>query len=275
MVRAWWIGPVHVTGYLVATFGWILLLGLALAAWLLLSGAGMGDPEALIGDGAVVSALTTVQLVGMAVLAVIGAGLLPSPRSRVDERLADGLSLRPVRAAPIAWGAALGLVVGLFPGWLMEQMGDWLGEPMISRLVGDSLDGPWYARVAIALAVAVAAPWCEELVFRGYLWSAIERSGPPALAAVVTTVLFAAFHLEPVHVLAVLPIAACLGFARWASGAVWAGIALHTANNTLALGVTWLVGDAEPSTPLWLALLGLALTLGGCFGLWRSARVRR
>jgi membrane protease YdiL (CAAX protease family) len=48
------------------------------------------------------------------------------------------------------------------------------------------------------LAVALVAPWTEELLLRGVVYGAVERVGGPALAILLTASVFSLLHL-PQH----------------------------------------------------------------------------
>jgi membrane protease YdiL (CAAX protease family) len=255
------VAPVHVLGYLLATAAWVLVLGIGTALRLSFAGGSLED-------GGLVSILTVVQLVGMTGIALVGAWLLPG-----GEPLPRTLGLVRPAAVAVALAAPLGLVVGLFPSWVTEALSDWLPEPLVNQLIGEGLDGSVRSLVLTGVMVCVSAPICEELVFRGYLWAACERSGAPRWVAwVVTTLLFTLYHLDPAQMIGVLPIALVLGWARWRTGSVWPGMVVHFANNALALGSAAWAGDDDWTPPAWLALASLALTIGLCAALPRPLR---
>lgn len=270
--RRWWLGILHVLGYLLASVVWMVVLGgglvlLATANPELFGQVSLDDLSraptgALIG---IVAWFTVVQLVGMAVLAAVGALALPADGAIGPQRVAANLAFRRSSVAALAIAAGIGTVAGLFPAWLAEVLDRWVPAPLVDSLVTSALAGDALTRLGIIVAVAVAAPLCEEIVFRGYLWAAIERYASPAVAFVVTSVVFAGYHLDPGQVVGVLPIAFALGWVRWQTRSLWPGVALHFANNALALALT-AAGPALADAPMpaWVAWLGLALTLAGC-----------
>lgn len=101
----------------------------------------------------------------------------------------------------------------------------------------------WLFLMAIALA-----PACfEEFCFRGYVFGAFRARLRPAIAILVTGLLFGAFHLVTSDALAVerfLPSTALgcvLGWTCWRSGSVFPGMLLHaTHNGWLALTIYYL-----------------------------------
>jgi membrane protease YdiL (CAAX protease family) len=138
-----------------------------------------------------------------------------------------------------------GLVVTV-PASLLYVM--LVGPEAASSAVGDVFAGlragP-VAAVGVALVVVVLAPICEEIVYRGLLWGAIERRTPRRwVPFTVTTLLFALAHFElprtPLLFVVALPIA----LARLHTGRLVASVVAHQVNNLL------------PGVVLVLALLG-------------------
>jgi membrane protease YdiL (CAAX protease family) len=89
-------------------------------------------------------------------------------------------------------------------------------------------------RSLLGLANAVLlAPFVEELLFRGLLFTALRKrlSAFPTLAA--TTLAFGLLHIENglLHVVSVLPAGAFLGYAREKSGGAGLPILLHAFMN--------------------------------------------
>lgn len=105
---------------------------------------------------------------------------------------------------------------------------------------------------ALFAAMALAAPLCEEIFFRGYLLSAYESKGA-RLSLWAVALLFAFFHLRLQGLLALLPLALALTFLAQKSGSLWPGVAAHFAVNALSVGLML--------NPQWLA--GKALVVGG------------
>lgn len=80
------------------------------------------------------------------------------------------------------------------------------------------------------LAVFVA-PFCEEVLFRGFLFAGFQRAMPLALAVVLSAFIFAAAHGD----IASFPVLFCIGvllaLLRWHTRSLWPGILLHLLNN--------------------------------------------
>jgi membrane protease YdiL (CAAX protease family) len=112
-----------------------------------------------------------------------------------------------------------------------------VGADQASSAVGDVFEGlraGWAAALAVVLVVVVLAPLCEEIVYRGLLWGALERYAVPRwVPFVVTTLLFAVAHFEftrtPLLFIVALPIA----LARLRTGRLVASVVAHQVNNLL------------------------------------------
>lgn len=119
------------------------------------------------------------------------------------------------------------------------------------------------ALVGVAVFVCVVAPICEEFLFRGFIFGALRNlplrfgrfDASPWVAAVITGILFGAVHASSASAQYLIPLG-FLGFVlclvRWKTGSLYPCMALHSANNALALGVNQLSWTAP-------AILGLIL----------------
>ncbi|MEM6927212.1 MAG: CPBP family intramembrane glutamic endopeptidase, partial [Myxococcota bacterium] len=131
-----------------------------------------------------------------------------------------------------------GLLVWIWPSWFAAQLIELTGLDSSVATISELLVGPLWQTWAMIAAVAIGAPVSEELLFRGYLWRLVElTSGSRGAAFVVTTLLFALYHMDPIHVVALLPTAAFLGWLRWTSGSLWPCILAHFVNNAVAVVV--------------------------------------
>jgi sodium transport system permease protein len=123
------------------------------------------------------------------------------------------------------------------------------------------------------LGLALWPALTEELVFRGALARGLARYSWP-IGVVLSTIVFAAYHLSIAQMLGVLPIGLALGVLAVRSGSVLPGMLAHLINNVIALLLTrnevpevarWI--DARPETTLGVAAVlftgGLALSAKG------------
>ncbi len=131
--------------------------------------------------------------------------------------------------------------------------------------------------VALALFVCVIAPMAEEFFFRGFLFGVLSgirvrvlgRQLGPWIAAVLTGILFGLAHTGSASSQFLVPLG-FLGFVlclvRWRTGSLYPCMALHSANNALALGVQELNWHAPAIIALmlgsWLVIAVVTGPLG-------------
>jgi uncharacterized protein len=187
---------------------------------------------------ALVAALV-VPTVAAGAVAASGAGFLG--QGNLLERLRSQLSVR-WRLRDAGLGLVMG-VVGLFVTVPASQLwARWVGMSQANSAVGEAFDGlrlPLGLGLTLFFVVWLVAPVCEEVIYRGVLWRAMEywRWNRWVIFG-LTTVLFSFAHLEllrtPLLVVISLPIA----LARLLTGNLLASIAAHQANNFLpAIGL--------------------------------------
>jgi uncharacterized protein len=105
-----------------------------------------------------------------------------------------------------------------------------------------------WALIGTAAFVCAIAPMAEEIFFRGFFFGSLRRLHVPFgarelgpwIAAVVTGILFGLAHFDSAQPEFLIPLG-FLGFVlclvRWRTGSLYPGMAFHSANNALALGV--------------------------------------
>ncbi|MEO8956145.1 MAG: CPBP family glutamic-type intramembrane protease [Ktedonobacteraceae bacterium] len=87
-----------------------------------------------------------------------------------------------------------------------------------------------YATLLVAVFVA---PFCEEIFFRGFVFTGLRRGMPLYLAVILSALLFAAAHGDPASFPVLLVIGLLLAILRWQTKSLWPGILLHCLNNSL------------------------------------------
>src|SRR5262249_23294047 len=104
------------------------------------------------------------------------------------------------------------------------------------------------AAAAATVFVCVVAPIAEEFFFRGFLFGVLRhmrvrvagRELGPWLAAIIVAILFGLAHTGSANPQYLIPLG-FLGFVlcivRWRTGSLYPCMALHSINNTVALGV--------------------------------------
>src|SRR5947209_11372914 len=143
--------------------------------------------------------------------------------------------------AEVGFGAAMVLIV---LGWAAS------GHPVLDPATNALVSEGSFARIVLAfLAVAVVAPFVEELLFRGVVAESLRRNGA-VIAVGVSALLFALAHLQW-SAAGIAYFSVCgviLGILYWRRG-LWASISAHAAFNgslvllavVVALGPTHLL----------------------------------
>jgi uncharacterized protein len=124
-----------------------------------------------------------------------------------------------------------------------------------------------------AALTCVVAPVCEEMLFRGYIFSALSNWKGLWPAAIITGLIFGGVHATSAPAVDLAPLAA-LGFALCllyrATGSLYPCIALHSVNNSVAFGTlenwSWQIPVLVVSALAIIALLALVLRRVGVIG---------
>jgi membrane protease YdiL (CAAX protease family) len=105
--------------------------------------------------------------------------------------------------------------------------------------VVDTRPLPVALAIVMFLYTWLVGPLCEEMIYRGLLWGAIERLKWSRWAAfTLSTAIFAMGHLEPLRTSLLLVIAIPIGWARLVTGRLPASIVAHQINNFIpAIGI--------------------------------------
>lgn len=222
--------------FVVAEMTFLVVSVLVLVPFVLASRHGDAGPR--LPGSALVTALV-VPTVAAAVVAVTGAGLLGG--GNLVERLRSQLSVR-WRPRDVGLGLVLGVVGLLVTLPAAALWARWVGGSQANSAVGEVFDGlrlPLGLGLTLFFAVWLVAPVCEEVIYRGVLWRAMEywRWNRWVILG-LTTVLFSCAHLELLRTPLLVVVALPIGLARLLTGNLLASIAAHQANNFLpALGL--------------------------------------
>ncbi|TWU48501.1 CAAX amino terminal protease self- immunity [Rubripirellula tenax] len=184
-------------------------------------------------------------------------------------------SIAAALLSPVETRRRLGLVVGHWPVW--AWIASALATPLVglvsSVVVGSFMEeseglkemsqifrdhGESGFLIPLALMIGVTPAFCEELLFRGYIQTRLVNSFHPVIGIFVASFLFAAFHMDPVHVVAVFPMGLFLGFVSWRSGSLFPAMLGHFVNNFIS--VVLVVFAPEDETDV-LAAPAIAITL--------------
>ncbi len=170
-----------------------------------------------------------------------------------------------------AWIAAaaatplVGMVSGLVVGMFMDESETLKQMTEIFREHGQS-----GFLIPLALMIGATPAFCEELLFRGYVQTRLTQSFGPAIGILVASVLFAAFHMDFVHVVAVFPLGVFLGLVAWRSGSLFPAMLGHFVNNVISV-VAVVIAPADQADVLSLPTVAISLSIIGAGVLGMSA----
>ena len=134
--------------------------------------------------------------------------------------------------------------------------------------------------VGLFLCVALLPALSEEWLFRGYIQSRLLKRWHPFWAIAVSSLLFAGFHMDPVHVIAVLPLGLWLGTITYFSGSIIPAMIAHAYNNALSIVATVYLGSeamnsefASPENVIVLATGAPGLLIALSYVAWQRRSV--
>lgn len=246
-----------------ASFGGGAVAALLLAAAARANGSELeAATQPLDSDALARSALVFETLLGLGAIAA-------ATFSR--EPLARRLGVQPGR---LPAGVLFALIAGTLGfSFAIDGLIEITGLDAYSHL-GDferSLAGLRGGSLLLAFGVfAVAAGVGEELLCRGWLQRGLQARFGAIAAILVSSLVFGAMHLEPVHAIAAGLLGGYLGCVAWLADSVRASIACHIANNATAVAVAAMDWPLPATTPA--AITGAAIAAVGTL-VWAVRRV--
>jgi membrane protease YdiL (CAAX protease family) len=148
-------------------------------------------------------------------------GLFAPPKIPLGETLGLGVAL-----LALSYGLTYLYSTYIIPGVEMQDE--------IKALLAALPKTPIYFLLQF-VAVAIAAPIVEELLFRGYLQTALTaRFGAP-VAILLASFIFALVHMQPYAIPALMLIGLTFGYLYHRTGSLMVNMGLHVVNNGLAL----------------------------------------
>jgi uncharacterized protein len=142
-----------------------------------------------------------------------------------------------------------------------------LGE-VIAGLRGGGL-------IAAILVIGIAPGIAEELLFRGYIQTRLTARWGAVWGVLITSVLFAVFHLDPLQGVLAFAMGLFLGAITERSASIIPAMICHAANNTFATVMTAAGYDITGAGPSIAALLSAAVLLAVCIQYLRRPEVIR
>jgi membrane protease YdiL (CAAX protease family) len=133
------------------------------------------------------------------------------------------------------------------------------------------------ALINIALVPAI----CEEVMFRGYVQSAFEKSWGVWPAILVSGLIFGLFHIQLANLLPLATLGILLALVTWLSGSLLPAIAAHFINNGSAVllatyypELAFAEMSPETAPPIWMLILSIVLSAGLIRMLYRQSETQ-
>ena len=163
--------------------------------------------------------------------------LLAAACSHLDRRKV--FPLRRIR--PVQIVLALLMTVAAFPlGSLLNTLSSLPAGNTAEQMSGEIVRSPMWEMV---LLIGLAGPFCEELVFRGYLFQNLKRGNRMVPAAVLSGLLFGLLHLNFNQFVYAAGLGILFALAAEAGGSLWISILMHQAFNTAEVWMMYLPGN--------------------------------
>jgi membrane protease YdiL (CAAX protease family) len=150
-----------------------------------------------------------------------------------------------IMIAPISVVSMWALFAGLYELGYMDLM-DRLGVEKVQQTVTIfQEEKDIVVLVLMAIAAALVAPVCEEIVFRGYLYPVAKKFSGPWVAALCTALIFSAAHGSFSALLPLFAFGLLLVALYEFTGSLWAPMAVHFLFNGATVAVQLYARYAE------------------------------
>ncbi|KAA1259704.1 CAAX amino terminal protease self- immunity [Rubripirellula obstinata] len=119
--------------------------------------------------------------------------------------------------------------------------------------------------IPLSMMIGLTPAVCEELLFRGYIQTRLVKAWHPIIGILIASFLFAIFHMDLVHVIAVFPMGVFLGWVSWRSGSLIPAMMGHFVNNVISVVAVVMAPEGEadvlaaPVIAVSLAIIALGI----------------
>lgn len=179
--------------------------------------------------------------------------------------LKEGLRLNRISLPVALVSLLLGAFTYLFSVLIELAMANLTGLPSVD-LSQSAMPQSTLQYALYFVAIAISAPICEEILFRGAIQTSYEQRKSTWFAVAVPALMFAFYHFRLSGLPGLLPVAFLIGYVAWRSRSIFSTMLVHFGMNGFAATITILAlsGSKLPTTLFnnyWILGGGLAVTL--------------
>jgi len=133
------------------------------------------------------------------------------------------------------------IIIGLTAVIVSETLDSWsqnifpFPQELLDRVFAALQINSWGSGIIIILSAVIFASIFEEMIFRGFLQSSLERVWRPSAAIITSSLIFAVIHFNPWWFFQILLLGFLLGYLAWRSQSIIPGIILHGINNGISI----------------------------------------
>ena len=134
------------------------------------------------------------------------------------------------------------MMAGLFPAiGLINYLSTFFAENLVENtLVGEAVT---YPLAVMILLIGVVGPVCEEVVFRGYVYQSLRRSGSVAGSVLLSGLFFGLMHMNLNQASYAFFIGVFFALLTRAAGSLWPAILAHVSFNSFEVCLMYLTAE--------------------------------
>ncbi|MEL6823362.1 MAG: CPBP family intramembrane glutamic endopeptidase, partial [Calditrichota bacterium] len=208
----------------------MFLMGLLHSLYLV--GIGMEDPNA---------ELTSFQLKFFTITGGLTLGAVPLILARVrDYNVVELFRLNPLPQEMMIYGVIIGLSLAVIGDELsrLVELAFPVSEEIRQNLLRTVVVEDFVELLILVIGVVIVASVVEEALFRGFLQVSMEKQIDVTRAVVISSVAWAALHLNPEIPAIAIPLLVSgfiSGYLAWRTNSIVMPVIIHGINNLLAV----------------------------------------
>ncbi|MCK5707780.1 MAG: CPBP family intramembrane metalloprotease [Candidatus Aureabacteria bacterium] len=122
--------------------------------------------------------------------------------------------------------------------YLSQQFGVNVQDPETTEIIAKN---PWsFSSMYLIIHAVIGAPFYEEYIFRGFLYSTIKKRWGIMASILLTSLIFAASHMNFLQFFYIFGLGIALAVIYESTSNLWFPVILHSVNNIIAVIVTFI-----------------------------------